>query len=535
MSHQEIEAGARNGAVALLETAVASGIEVCFANPGTTEMPLVQAFDDVPGLRPILNLFEGVCSGAADGYGRMTGMPAMTLTHLGPGFANSIANLHNARRARTPIVNIIGDHASWHLAYDAPLTSDIASLARPVSAHLDAVRSADELVEKATEACAAAKECPGSIATLTVPVDFQMAPATAPLMSHSPVAAPRHRPMVPPRRIDDLARRLRGGGRIALFLGSHGLTREAQMQAARVAAILGATVIAETFPARMEYGGGLPVVSRLPYFPEPAIKALEAFQHVVLVGALVPVAFFGYEGVPSELAPAGSTVMLATPSENSAVALETLAAAILTERVAVSPFVPAIRPVWTGDNRLDADSVGATVAEMLPDSAIVMMEGGTLAAPFARHATAHGSYTGMYLTGGAIGQGLPAVCPGRRDRVPGPQGRGAAVGWLGLVHAAVALVHGPRRYGRLRRHCSQSALPDSQDRTGSPRRQADTGTRIRSDRTPAPRDPLGRSGTGTRRRCSACRRRGGHEEGPAAWHWRERTLPDRSASSLMAW
>ena len=122
-----------NGAESLIRTAIAAGVEVCFANPGTTEMPLVLAIDAIPGIRAILGLFEGVCTGAADGYARMAGKPAFTLLHMGPGFANGIANLHNARRARSPVVNLIGDHATWHLEADAPLTSDIVSLARPVS------------------------------------------------------------------------------------------------------------------------------------------------------------------------------------------------------------------------------------------------------------------------------------------------------------------------------------------------------------------------------------------------------------------
>ena len=116
------------GALSLVNTALRAGVEVCFANPGTTEMPIVVALDRIPGMRVVLGLFEGVCSGAADGWARMTGRPAATLLHLGPGLANGLANLHNARRARTPVVNWIGDHATRHLAFDAPLTSDIAAL-----------------------------------------------------------------------------------------------------------------------------------------------------------------------------------------------------------------------------------------------------------------------------------------------------------------------------------------------------------------------------------------------------------------------
>src|SRR5712671_1260792 len=134
-----------NGAESLIRTALDAGIEVCFANPGTTEMPLVAALDAVEGMRAVLGLFEGVCTGAADGYARMADKPALTLTHLGPGFANGIANLHNARRARSPVVNLIGDQATWHLVADAPLTSDIMSLATPVSGWVRSVRNAKTL------------------------------------------------------------------------------------------------------------------------------------------------------------------------------------------------------------------------------------------------------------------------------------------------------------------------------------------------------------------------------------------------------
>src|SRR5215813_8215873 len=158
-----------NGAESLVRTAVAAGVELCLANPGTTEMPLVAALDHAPQLRAVLCLFEGVCTGAADGYGRMTGKPALTLLHLGPGFANGIANLHNARRAGSPVVNVIGDHATGHRAVDAPLASDIVSLARPVSAFVRETRRAAELAGDTAAAIAAALAPPGQVATLVVP------------------------------------------------------------------------------------------------------------------------------------------------------------------------------------------------------------------------------------------------------------------------------------------------------------------------------------------------------------------------------
>ena len=160
-----------NGAEALLNTIVAAGIDVCFANGGTTEMPMILAFDTVTGIKPMLGLFEGVCSGAADGYGRMKEKPALCLLHLGPGLANGIANLHNAKRARTPLLNVIGEHASWHLEANAPLAMDIECLCRTFSGWQRTVRSAETIARDTADAIEAALR--GQIASLIVPCDLQ--------------------------------------------------------------------------------------------------------------------------------------------------------------------------------------------------------------------------------------------------------------------------------------------------------------------------------------------------------------------------
>ena len=210
-----------NGAESLIRTAIAAGVEVCFANPGTTEMPLVAALDAVEGLRPILGLFEGVCTGAADGYGRMAEKPAMTLLHLGPGFANGIANLHNARRARSPIVNLIGDHATWHVSADAPLTSDIVSLAKPVSGWLRSVRNAASLAGATAEAIAAAGHAPGQVATLIIPSDCQWDPAER----HAEPIEPTALPAVSSDAIKRAAESIRKGKKVALISRRHGASR----------------------------------------------------------------------------------------------------------------------------------------------------------------------------------------------------------------------------------------------------------------------------------------------------------------------
>ena len=228
------------GADALLATAAAAGIEVCFANPGTTEMPLVAAFARQRAIRPVLCLFEGVCSGAADGYGRAAGKPAMTLTHLGPGFANAIANLHNARRGRSPVVNVIGEHATWHLPFDPPLAADIASLARPVSAYVGTIESPAAVAAKTREAIAAARVPPGQVATLIFPMDCQQAQASAKCDLPPPVPAA---PLPDPGRIGAVAVRMRSGPKPLLVLGGSGLTARGQRAAQRLAAHCGARLV----------------------------------------------------------------------------------------------------------------------------------------------------------------------------------------------------------------------------------------------------------------------------------------------------
>ena len=279
-----------SGAQCLLQTAADAGVSVCFANPGTTEMPLVAALDAVPDIRAVLGLFEGVCTGAADGFGRMTGRPALTLLHLGPGFANGIANLHNARRARSPVVNLIGDHASWHLEYDAPLTSDITSLARPVSGWVRSALSSKRLADDVAEAIAAAAGPPGQVATLIIPADVQSGEGTD-------LVAVRTRDDPQPvedRTVASAADRLRDGTPSAILLGGDALGESGQLAAARIAAATGALLFCETFSARWERGNHLPPITKLPYFPEQAIQSLGGVETLVLAGAREPVAFFGY-------------------------------------------------------------------------------------------------------------------------------------------------------------------------------------------------------------------------------------------------
>jgi acetolactate synthase I/II/III large subunit len=405
-----------NGAESLIRTAAAAGVTVCFANPGTTEMPLVAALDAVEEMRAVLGLFEGVCTGAADGYARMADKPAMTLLHLGPGFANGIANLHNARRAHSPVVNVIGDHATWHQAADAPLASDIVSLAKPVSGWIRAARSAKSLARDMADAIAAAGRMPGQVATLIVPSDCQWenADRAAPPIAPSAVPAP------PGDAIDASAEAIRrDGAKTAMLLGGLALRERGLRAAAKIAASSGCALICETFPARIERGVGLPAVARLPYFPEQAVEMLAKFQTIVLAGAREPVAFFGYPNLPSRLLPKGcSVVTLATPEQDAVAGLEALVDACGASRSSgVAP--PLNRPALPR-GPLNAFTIAQTIAALMPEGAIVMDEAATTGFAFFDVAAAASRHTCLTLTGGAIGQGLPCTtgaaiaCPDRR-------------------------------------------------------------------------------------------------------------------------
>ena len=240
------------GAQALIGSLVGAGVDVCFMNPGTSEMHFVGALDSVPQMRGVLALFEGVATGAADGYARIAGRPAAVLLHLGPGLANGLANLHNARRARSPIVTIVGGHATGHVRYDAPLQSDIEALARTVSGWVHTSGATRDLAQDAMRAVAAARR--GQIATLVLPADVSWSDGGT-------LAPPRPQPA--PEAVDDdqikaVARLVPASPSPLLLLGGSALTERGLKAASRISAATGARLLAETFPARMERGAGLP-------------------------------------------------------------------------------------------------------------------------------------------------------------------------------------------------------------------------------------------------------------------------------------
>jgi acetolactate synthase-1/2/3 large subunit len=401
------------GAQALIRTLAASGVDVCFSNPGTSEMHFVASLDAVPQLRGVLCLFEGVATGAADGYGRMAGRPAATLLHLGPGLANGLANLHNARRAGTPLVNVVGDHATYHKRFDAPLESDIDSLARTVSRWVRrSARSADVAAD-AAEGVAAALGAPGGVATLILPADVSWSEGAQPAV---PVPSRPPSP-VPDPVIEDAAAALQGGTACVMLLGGAALRRPGLEAASRIAAATGARLLGETFPARLERGAGLPGLERLAYLAEFAQSQLAGTQRLILAGARAPVSFFAYPDLPSSLVPDGCQVhTLAAAGEDVGAALEGLA-----ERLAPGARPapqPAQRPALPGGG-LTAETAAAVIGALLPEGAIVSDEANTSGLWLPAATAGAPPHDWLTLTGGAIGQGLPVAtgaavaCPDR--------------------------------------------------------------------------------------------------------------------------
>jgi len=403
------------GAEILVRTLVACGVDTCFTNPGTSEMHFVAALDRVDGMRCVLALFEGVATGAADGYARMAAKPASTLLHLGPGLGNGLANLHNAHRALSPVVNIIGEHATYHRKHDPPLASNIEALAGVYSSWVKAVESSAATAAAAADAVAAALAPPGRISTLILPADAAWSEST------EPPAAPRA--VAPRARVGDdcvlaAAASLRQGN-AALILNGPLLRTGPLDTCGRIAAATGAELLAPTQVPRLERGAGRVFVDRIPYVIESALKRLQHLKHVVLVNARAPVAFFAYPGKPSLLLPPDCEVMtLADPAEDGIDAVERLAAALDANRFDAARE-PLNRPaIPTGAVTLPG--LAAVIAALMPEHAIVVDESitsGRGLLPATRTSAPHDWLTNP---GGSIGTGIPlaigaaVACPDRK-------------------------------------------------------------------------------------------------------------------------
>jgi len=393
-----------NGAEAIVRTLVDSGVDVCFANPGTSEMHFVAALDSVPEMRGVLALFEGVATGAADGYARMKGAPAAVLLHLGPGLGNGLANLHNARRSRVPLVNIVGDHATYHKRYDAQLESDIDSVARTVSGWTRRSFRPEDAGSDAADAVEAASIPPGQIASLILPADASWSSGGVPARPHRLAPAPGVASAV----IDDVATRLRDGRPSALLLGGMALRERGLRAAARIAAECRIELLAETFPTRLQRGSGLPAVERLPYLAELAAGRLEGLAHLILVDAKAPVSFFAYPDKPSYLVPDGCEVsVLVSGDQDVPAALEALADAVDAGPDSTR-LQSATRP-QRPQGSLTAEAIGQALGAVLPEGAIVSDEANTSGVFVSGPTAGAPPHDWLTLTGGAIGQGLPVA------------------------------------------------------------------------------------------------------------------------------
>jgi acetolactate synthase I/II/III large subunit len=404
-----------NGAETLVRTLVAGGVETCFTNPGTSEMHVVAALDHVTEMRCVLGLFEGVVTGAADGYARMAEKPACTLLHLGPGLANGMANLHNASRAQVPIVNIVGQHATYHVPYDAPLTSDIEAIARPYSKWLRTSAAPHEIGCDAVEAVQAACTAPGQIATLIVPADVAWTEGGA---VAGPPAIPRA-PLPSTESLERAASMLRTGLPTALLLAGNALYGEGLKAAGRIAAAAGAKLLSPYPITRVQRGAGSPAVQRVPYVPEQAIEFLKQFRQLILVGARAPISYFAYPNKSSVLTPAECEIhTLASPGEDYRGALDALAAA-LPPHTATAPIEKVERPALpTGEITLPG--LATAISAVLPEATIVVDEAMTSGRGIMAATTGASPHDWLGNTGGSIGIALPlavgaaVACPDRR-------------------------------------------------------------------------------------------------------------------------
>ncbi len=390
-----------NGAKALLDTLINCGIDTCFTNPGTSEMHFVAALDDTD-MRAVLVLFEGVASGAADGYARIAGKPAATLLHLGCGLGNGLANLHNARKARVPLVNIIGDHASYHTQYDAQLQSDIETIARNVSTWVRTTQTTEQIASDAAEAVAVANGPDAQITTLILPADAcwgEGGTAVEALPVPEPILADAN-------SIQTIAAALQQGSKTAIILGNRVLTEEGLRMASQLSEKTGAKLFCDVFPTRLTRGAGVPHVERIAYLAEMASVQLKGYKNLIVIDSKAPVSFFAYPGKKSSLVPKACTVYnFITPQQDALKNLEALVQASDAQSVAPKLQRSDIPTLPSGS--LTGEKVCQAVAALLPENAIVSDESQTSGIKLAGFTAGAPRHDLLTLTGGAIGQGLP--------------------------------------------------------------------------------------------------------------------------------
>jgi acetolactate synthase I/II/III large subunit len=411
----------RNGADALCDTLLAGGVDVCFSNPGTSEMHFVAALDRKPQMRCVLGLFEGVVTGAADGYARMADKPACTLLHTGPGLTNGLANIHNARRAHSPMINIVGDHATTHLQYDAPLTSDIEMLARPMSDWVHTTVDANHVSKDAARAIEVATKAPGQIATLILPADAAWgATSTALVTPKQPSARPHTTPSRVKAAVDAIRSGPRSGQRVMLLLSDEALRENVLVTAGRIVEATGVRMLSQQSNKRIERGAGRVAIERVPYPVDQAVATLKDVEILILVGAKAPVGFFAYPGKPSVMTqPNCKIIELAGRGDDLGHALNWLADELQINSKAAPKRASLVRPpLPTG--KLTPDAVLAAVTALMPDNAIIADESVTAGRSLFQRTAGAPPHDFLQLTGGAIGLGLPMAvgaaiaCPDRK-------------------------------------------------------------------------------------------------------------------------
>ena len=449
-----------NGAESLLTTLLQNDVDVCFANPGTSEMHFVAALDRVGDMRCVLGLFEGVVTGAADGYGRMLDRPAVTLLHLGPGLANGLSNLHNALRANSPMVNVIGDHATFHRQLDAPLTSDIEGTARPFSHWVRTAAGANSLASDAVAAVAAANSAPGKIASLILPADtaWNEVSVALPEVTSASLVSPPAKPA--DSAIDAAARILKSDSTTILILAGHA-TRQAPLEfAGMISSATGARLYSQTLTSRISRGAGRVAVERIPYPIDQAVDLLKDVHNIILVGAKAPVGFFAYPEKPGTLYQPGTRIhQLVSVDGDIPYALEALANAVGVRRSAftrVELDLPA-RP----SGSITPEKIGQLLAATIPAEAIVIDESLTTGRTFSSVTQASQPHDWLLPTGGSIGFALPLAvgaaiaCPQRKVLCLESDGSGMYMPQALWTHAREALniltiVFANRKYQILR-------------------------------------------------------------------------------------
>ncbi|MFT4960884.1 MAG: acetolactate synthase-1/2/3 large subunit [Paracoccaceae bacterium] len=404
-----------NGAESLVKSLIANGVDVCFSNPGTSEMHFVAALDHVPGMRSVLALFEGVATGAADGYYRMSGKPACTLLHLGPGLANGLANLHNAKKAGAGVVNIVGEHAASHLALDAPLTSDIEGIARPMSHWVHSSVSAADVGADGARAVQAARVAPGQVATLILPSDTAWNNGgEVATQIEAPVRAAFNEALLE-QAIADF-----GGPDTLLLLGGAALTETNLQTAGRIAARTGCVLLSEWANARLERGAGRVKIDRVPYPIDQALEALKPFSKIVLIGARAPIGFFAYPGKPAILTRDGAEIVaLADTAQDLTGALNALCQSLDATNTAPAHVAePRSGAVPSGPT--DALGIAQVLAHTIPENAIIVDESVTIGRAFFPATVGAPAHTWLNNCGGSIGYGMPVAigaaiaCPDRK-------------------------------------------------------------------------------------------------------------------------